>query len=145
MTPISHSIVIARSQEDVFNFVTDFRNDTKWWKPVIRTRMITDGTMKVGSEFEQTAKVMFVTVKNKLIVTDWHPPQYADYINESPQLPFKLRYQFDEVEGGTRFTLIAELEMKGALGLLKPITMWTLHRQLNSFFGLLKQVLEQPQ
>lgn len=142
MTPITHSIVIARPREEVFAFVTDFRNDTKWWKPVIRTEKVTPDEIGVGSIFKQYSKVLFVTVESELRVTEWNPPEFVTYINESPQLAFSLRYQFDEDAGGTRFSLIAELEMKRLLRLLKPITMRTLHKQLQEYFELLKQVME---
>lgn len=142
MEPIKHSIIIACPRDDVFNFVTDFRNDTKWWKPVIRTEKITPGEMAVGTVFKQYSKVMFITIENNLTVTEWNPTEYVGYINESPQLAYTLRYDFEAVEGGTRFSLIAELEMKGMLRLLKPITMRTLHKQLQEYFDLLKQVME---
>lgn len=142
MEPIKHSIIIARPRDEVFNFVTDFRNDAQWWKPVIRTEKITPGEMGVGTLFKQYSKVMFLTVENNLTVTEWNPPQRVGYINESPQLAYTLSYDFEEVKVGTRFLLTAELEMKGLLRLLKPFTMRTLHKQLQEYFGLLKQVME---
>ena len=143
MTPITYSIIIERSQADVFNFVTDFRNDDKWWKPVEHTEKITEGDMQVGSEFLQHAKVMFIKVQNHLKVTAWHPVDYVEYVNESNQLPYSLRYEFETVDKGTKFTLSAELEMKGLLRLLKPFTMRSLDRQLETYFGVLKRHLEQ--
>ena len=142
MTPITQSIIINCSQQDLFDFVTDFRNDTKWWKPVIRTEKTTNGDINIGTQFIQYAKVMFITVENNLKVTEWQPPEYVTYSNESPQLSYSLRYEFQPTEQGTQFTLFAELEMKGLLLILKPITMWKLQGQLEKYFGLLKKIME---
>lgn len=143
MTLINHSIVINRPPEEVFAFVTDTRNDSKWWKPVIGTEKITPGEITVGTKFRQTSKVLFITINSVLGILEWNPPHSVKYRNESPQLPYNLLYQFVAVEGGTNFILDAELEMKGVLKLLKPIIMQALHGQLKTYFGLLKQVMEQ--
>ena len=143
MTAITHSIVIERSKEDVFNFVTDLRNDHKWWEPVLSTDKITEGAVGVGTEYIQHSKVMFITVKNHLKVTAWNPFDSIESVTESKQLAYALRYEFETVDNGTQFTLHAELEMKGLLRLLKPFTMRSLDHQLETYFGVLKQYLEQ--
>ena len=143
MSAITHSITVARAREDVFNFVANLCNDEKWWEPVERTEKITSGAIDVGTQFVQHAKVMFVKVENNLTVMDWNPPESAQFLNESKQLPFLLKYKFDTVDGGTKYTLHAELETKGILSLLNPLTVMTLNKQLESYFEVLKQVLEQ--
>jgi len=141
-TPISHSVVINRPLEDVFAFVTDFRNDKKWWKPVTYSEMVTSGEFGVGSEFIQHAKVMFVPVQNRLRVLEISAPNWVRYRNESNQLAYDLMYKFEAVDGGTRFSHDVQLEMKGVLGIFKPLTMWFLNREQRKYFGLLKEVLE---
>ena len=143
LTHIYHAIDIHQLPEAVFNFVTDFRNDTRWWKPVIRTQKMTDGDIKVGTKFIQYSKVLFVTIEGHLQVLEWNPSFSVKYRNESPQMPYDLLYKFEPIQGGTRFSLDASIEMKGVLKLIKPITMWILHRQLKKYFGLLKKVMEQ--
>lgn len=141
-TAIKYAVVINRSPSEVFNFVTDFRNDTRWWKPVIRTEKVTDGDIMQGTKFIQYSKVMFVTIQGHLQVIEWNPPLWVKYRNESPQLPYDLLYKFDAFEGKTRFSLEADMQMRGVLKVLKPITMWILHRQLKKYFWLLKEVME---
>ena len=142
MTLVTHSIFIDRPPAEVFAFVTDFRNDNLWWKSVIHTEKVTPGDIAVGTQFIQDSKVLFVVIKGHLEVLEWNPPRLVRYRNESSNLLYDLLYQFDAEGSGTRFTLEASLEMKGALRLLKPITMQTLHGKLRTYFGLLKDVLE---
>jgi len=134
--------VINRPPAEVFEFVTDFRNDTKWWKLVTHSEKLTEGEIGVGTVFIQHAKVMFVAVQNQLQVLEWDAPNYVKYRNDSNQLGYDLLYQFEPVEGGTRFSHHVNLEMKGILNLLKPITMRILDAQQKKYFNVLKQVME---
>ena len=142
MTRISHSIVIERPVSEVFNFVTNFENDHYWWKAVSYTRMLTDGPIGEGSEFEQVASVMFVPIRNSLTITSWLPPHSATYTNNSKQLAYELEYRFTPDGQATRFDLNATLAPKGILHAMLPLTMKVLHSQLDKFFGILKHHLE---
>jgi Polyketide cyclase / dehydrase and lipid transport len=139
---ISHSVVINRPQKEVFEFVSTFENDTKWWKAVDHTDKITPGPMGVGTVFHQTATVMGIKVINKLTVTEYVPYEYVRYINESKQLAYSLLYKYDKVGGGTKFTLEADLKMQGVLAMLAPLTMSFLKGQLEKFFNILKNYME---
>lgn len=147
MTHVLHSIVIQRTPSDVFDFVTNFENDKYWWKAVIQTEKTTPGAMRAGTEFRQTSKVLGITIHSHLKVLEYARPDHVRYVNESPQLPFSLLYSFTPTgSGATTFTLDAELDQKGLLRLITPLLLWSLGRQLNTYFGLLKTHMEaQPQ
>jgi hypothetical protein len=139
---ISHSIDIQCPQQEVFDFVSTFENDTKWWKAVDHTDKITPGPLRVGTEFHQVSRVAGIKIVSKLIVTEVNHFEYVRYKSESKQLTYALLYRFEKVAGGTRFTLEADLELKGALGAFIPLTMRILKGQLNIYFGLLKEYME---
>jgi hypothetical protein len=142
MTPIAYSINIQRPIHQVFDFVSNFENDKYWWKSVIKTQKLTPGPVGVGTESDQVAKLLFVTVHNRLCVTEYHPPDLIACRNESPQLAYDLQYHFTEEGNTTKFTLMADLEPKGVLKWLLPITMRVLYRQLHMYFQELKTYLE---
>lgn len=141
--PMRYSIIIHRPIEEVFNFVTDFRNDKAWWKLVSHTEMVTPGEFGVGSEFVQSARVLFITIRGRLRVLEWDPPNWIRYRGESKQLSYNLLYTFEAVEGGTRFSQDAHLEIKGILRVFYPLTVWFINRAQHRYFPILKQVLEQ--
>ncbi|MCL4255615.1 MAG: SRPBCC family protein [Anaerolineae bacterium] len=138
-----YSIVIHRPVEDVFNFVTDFRNDKAWWKLVTHTEMVTPGELGVGSEFVQSAKVLFITIQGRMRVLELDPPNWIRYRSESKQLSYNLLYTFEAVEGGTHFTQDAQLEIKGILRVFRPFTIWFIRWAQQRYFPILKQVLEE--
>ena len=142
MTSITHSISINCPVQQVFDFVSNFENDKYWWEAVIETQKLTPGPIGVGTEFDELTKVLFVRVQNHLRVTKHQPPTLICYRNESPQLSYDLEYHFAPEQNGTTFTLVATLEFKGALRLLFPIAMSTLHGQLDRSFDILKRHLE---
>ncbi len=142
MTQITYSINIQRPIHQVFDFVCNFENDKYWWKSVIKTQKLTPGPVGVGSEFDQVAKLMFVTVHNRLCVTAYHPPDQMASRNESPQLAYDVQYHFTEEGNTTRYTLTADLDPKGVFKWLLPITMSVLYGQLQMYFQELKTYLE---
>ncbi len=142
MTNITYSVDIKRPIQQVFDFVGNFENDKYWWKAVDETTKLTPGPIGVGSEFDQRSRVLFVVIQNHLRVIDYQPPTLIRYRNESPQLAYDLEYHFTPTADGTKFTLVAELEAKGALKWLLPLTMNTLYGQLRKYFNELKQYLE---
>lgn len=145
MTEITHSILIDCPADQVFHFVTNLENDHFWWKAVVDTKKSTPGAVGLGTEFLQHSKVLFVTVDNHLRITEWQPPALARYVNQSRQLAYTVDYLCTNEGNQTRFTLKADLTLKGVLKLMLPLTMNTLHKQLDSYFKLLKNHLEAQQ
>lgn len=142
MTHIAYSINIQRPIHQVFDFVSNFENDKYWWKSVTKTQKLTPGPVGVGTTFDQVAKVLFVTVHNRLCVTEYHPPDMIASRNESPQLAYDVQYHFTVEGDTTKYTLTADLEPKGVLKWLLPITMSALYRELRVYFQALKTYLE---
>ena len=142
MAQIETSIRIRCSQEKVFAFVTDIRNDTKWWKTVIHTEKITEGAVGVGTRFRQTAKVMLFTVHNDFEIVEYDPPHHMRAVNRSPELAYDVIYRFTATETDTTYTMIAQLEAKGVLRFLLPITLRVLKGQSQRFLSGLKTYLE---
>jgi hypothetical protein len=142
LTEISHSILIDCPAERVFHFVTNLENDHYWWKAVLDTQKVIPGAIGLNTEFKQHSKVLFVTIDNHLRITEWQPPRLARYVNESQQLAYTVDYICTPEGHQTRFTLKADLTLKGALKLIFPLTMSTLHSQLDRYFKLLKHHLE---
>ncbi len=142
MPHITYSINIQRPIQDVFEFVSNFENDKYWWKAATETQKLTPGPVGVGTEFDEVAKVLFVTVHNRLCVTEYHPPDQLACRNESPQLAYDLQYLFTVEGNTTKFTLMADLIPKGVLKWLLPFTMNALYGQLRMYFQELKTYLE---
>lgn len=143
MSLIQHSILIRRSQAEVFGFVTSFENDHRWWKALTSTEKLTPGDISVGTEFRQAAKVIgLIPIYNVLKVVEYAPPDYVRYMNESPQLSYRLLYKFEPVDDGTVFHLEADLEAKGLLKWIFPLLYRSLKSELESYFKLLKTVME---
>ena len=142
MTTVTHSILIQRPIDTVFHFVTNLENDHHWWKASIATRKLTNGSIGMGTQFDQLSKLMGISIHNHLHIVEWSPPASVRYSNTSKQLAYTVDYLFNEENHFTRYRLNATLEIKGILKLLMPLTMRALDKQLNSYFNNLKQYLE---
>jgi hypothetical protein len=139
---LTHAIFIRCSQSEVFDFVTDFRNDPHWWKTVLHTEKITPGDIGVGTKFRQTAKVGFGTLTNLLEVKAYDPPNTVEYLNTSNGISYILWYKFTSVEHGTNFSLTTDITLHGKYRLLRIFVVPLLKYQLRKFFDELRIYLE---
>ena len=85
---------------------------------------------------------MLLTVHNELEIVEYDPPHQMRTINHSPELAYEVTYRFDSSETDTTYTMIAQLEAKGVLRWLLPITLRVLKSQSQRFFSDLKTYLE---
>ncbi len=58
MPTIEHSVVIDRPVADVFAFLADFENRSKFESDVVEAERTTDGDIGVGATFREVRKVM---------------------------------------------------------------------------------------
>lgn len=142
MTMISQSILIERPQKEVFEFTCAFEHDHDWWIGAISTEKITPGPFGVGTTMIHISKVMNVVIENKLVVTDLREYDFVSYRADSDKLAYDLLYTYEKVEGGTLFTLKADMQMGGVLAAIAPVTMRFLRLMLRINFTRLKNHLE---
>lgn len=123
MAPITNSVEIARSPEDVFAYVTDTSRFTEWQVAVVSTRLLDDGPMKVGSKLSLTRKMGKREQTFTTELTEWNPPQsYAFRGIDGPVRPIG-KGKLEPVDEGkrTRFTFEIDFEGHGIGKVLVPL------------------------
>lgn len=123
MAPITNSVEIARSPEDVFAYVTDTSRFTEWQEAVVSTRLLDDGPMKVGSKLSLTRKMGKREQTFTTELTEWNPPQsYAFRGIDGPVRPIG-KGKLEPVDEGkrTRFTFEIDFEGHGIGKVLVPL------------------------
>lgn len=142
MFKVEISTVINRPVDEVFAFITDASNNTKYQEGLIESRLETPGPIGVGSQATDVRKFLGRQIESKMEVTVFEPGKRFGLKSVSGPIPFELLHTFEPVEGGTKINLAAQAEPGGFFKLAEGMVKKQLESQLSGDFARLKKVLE---
>lgn len=125
---LEFSIGIERSAADVFNLVSDLRNDIHWQKALIEVRKATPGPIGVGTRFQQHIRVMGNALPLEIEVRQFR--RHCDYVLDVSwgDLVFTTTVGVQAIGRGSRLTVLAEGKFSG---LAKLATVALSHHRSN--------------
>jgi uncharacterized protein YndB with AHSA1/START domain len=145
MQKFTASVLINRSQQDVFDFLSNAANYQQWMPLLQSGAWASDGEPGVGSTFKGIMKMAGKEMVLETKITRWDPPNYLSMKFLKAQFPvgsMEYVYRLESENGGTRVTLDGEYEMVGmvrfAAGLMGKMAAKSNGNELNN----LKQLLE---
>ncbi len=142
MATIETSIVIERPIGDVFAFATDTDKVALWAGPVTEAEQTSEGPVGVGTTWTQVNQLLGRRFESIYEVTEYEPNSKYSAKSVSGPVPIEEHLSFEEVEGGTRVNLGAEVDAAGFFKLATPILTRIISRQVESDVGTLKDLLE---
>lgn len=142
MTAIHHTITIDRPVEEVWDYVLDTRNDPVWITNVIDVGRGGDEPVAIGLEIEETYKFLGKRVPMTMKVTEHEPPRRSAIEFVGGPVPGRGTYEFEPVDGGTRFTMSLETDAHGFFKLAEPVFARMARRDVVASLGNLKDILE---
>ena len=98
MINFSRTIHIERSQHEVFDFMADPSNDTKWRDSAVSSEWVSEGPIGVGSKLKSVDKLLGRKIESTSEVTVWDPPHrfvdatISEMINVETPAPSVLRW-----------------------------------------------------
>ena len=143
MIRIESSIQVSRPRDRVFDFLTDVDNLPKWQSGVIQSKRLTQGPVRVGFQYEETAKVGLWNLHAVCTVTDMKANERFSFLAESSgPLDYDGRFDLQPVAGGTRLTLSGTARLKGFWRLLQPVLAGDLRKETRTELATIKLLLE---
>lgn len=142
MSHIERSIVIGRAPEDVFAFVHDTSNDTRWQPTLVESEHLTEGPFRVGTKIREVRRFLGIRFELVLEVTEYEPNARSAIQMVSGPVPGKGSYVIEPADGGTRFTVTGDVDSRGFFKVAEPIFARMAGRELESNLGHLKDILE---
>jgi carbon monoxide dehydrogenase subunit G len=137
------TIEIARPPEDVFAFLVDLDNLSRWQPSVRDVRW--SGDLHEGDEFEETREMLGRRARSRLEVTALEAArEFSIRVVEGP-IPLTVRHLLEPAGQGTRLTLEAEGEAGGLMRLAAPIAERAAARQAGQDLERLKRLIEESQ
>jgi uncharacterized membrane protein len=136
------TIMINRPIEEAFGFLSNLENDIKWRSEWVETRNTSGGTLGVGATFCLTGEFLGRRVPTNYEVIEYEPNRSAAWKTVSGPLPLTFQRTFERVEGGTRFTIRYEPEVRGFFKLVMSLLAGSVKRQHEGDLHKVKELME---
>jgi hypothetical protein len=136
-------ILIGRTPADVFAFLTELNNFTKWQEGIVGAELLDPGPWRAGTRIK--------TIHSFLI---WkHLEDYSEIVEIIPnriirnrgkvgKTTYREEFALEEKNGGTHLRYLAEIEPGGVFSHMKTLSAWAFRSQMRNSFNKLKQLLE---
>jgi len=146
MRKFTVSVVINRSQQDVFDFLSDPANLPKWNSNFASAEWTTSDTPKTGSTYRVLAKMSGKENEGLFEITQWNPPHGYGYKSVS-RLPFPIERIESAVklapkENGTQLTFESQFGLVGILKVAEGMFRKLAEKGDQSNFETAKRLLE---
>ncbi len=142
MARIEESIEISRPAETVFNYTTDAKSWPKWQTILPQAEQTSPGPVAAGTTFKGIVRMMGLTMKWTAKTTEHVPyTKYGKTIT-SMALINEQHNSYRPVGGGTRFTIVYDLRMRGIFKLMSAMLVSRMKKELRKSLENLKGVLE---
>jgi uncharacterized protein YndB with AHSA1/START domain len=142
MARIEESVEINRPIDQVFAYVTDIKNLSKWEPAILEVEQTSSGQIGIGTTFKGANKVMGRGMPFTSKVTDYLPnKKWSETISSGSTL-IDLYWTFDSVGGGTKFIEVYDMKIGGFLRLFSSMIIGSMRRQLKLDLSKLKSTLE---
>ena len=141
MATFENTVMISRSIEDVFGFLSDFENVPTWNYAISETRKVSEGPVGVGTIYQQVRSVPSRS-EERFEVTAYNPPRHLEIRGQLGPFPSRLSYALDAVPEGTQVTNSVELELRGPSRLLGRVAVPRVRDAVAANLRKLKELLE---
>lgn len=142
MINIDLGTLIDKPIHDVFAFVADPNNMTKWNSAVVSLQQITPGDVGVGTKFKSTGEMMGRRIEGEMQVTAYEPDTKCGYQVNAGPMQVNLTLTFKTVGTGTKISLNAQGNPAGFFKLAEGVMTGRVKGMMEENLARLKTQLE---
>ena len=142
MTAITQSVTVNRPVEEVWDFISNFENTTRWSRGVLEARQTSDGPLGIGSTLQTVVKAFGRRRTADYLVTEYEPNRALAFEVTSGPMTSRARYSVAPAGAGTRLTASGEARATGRYKLLAPLLVRIVKRHSEDDLANLKRLLE---
>jgi carbon monoxide dehydrogenase subunit G len=139
------SIFINRSQQEVWDFISNPANLAKWGSSTVSAEWISEGPHGVGSTAREVGKAMGRKVEGISEITVWDPPNKHARKYVSGPLQGEGTMKLEPKENGTQLTAYGQATFGGFLKIAEGLFAKLSKKQLDRDAETLKLLLEEGQ
>ena len=145
MYEFTKSIFINRSQQDVFDFLSNPANMPQWQSGVEHAEWTSAGPPDTGSTYKVVVKIPGGKTEALFEIVHWDPPNGYGYKSIKIAFPVKsieLSYTLTPKENGTEVTFKAQIGAAGIIRFLENLFGKQAEKQDSGSVDTAKQLLE---
>jgi len=142
MITVEKSVLINKSVVEVFAYVSNSDNTTKWQIGVEAVEQGEGPVNTVGSRYSEVRKFMGQEMKTTLELTAFETnAKWAAKVVKGP-VPYEITSTFEAANGGTKMTMRLEGEPSGFFKVAQGMVSGQLEKNLEESGQKLKELLE---
>jgi hypothetical protein len=133
-------VSIDRPPEQAFDFVADLQNEPAFNPDASDIRKVTEGPVGLGTIYTERVKPLGPF---EVRIDEYDRPRLLGFDARNPRAEIRVRFRFDERDGGTLLRAEIEMAPKGALRLLEPVLRPMMRRMYERKRGpMIKRAIE---
>ena len=142
MINLDLGVLIDHPVKDVFAFVSNPNNMTKWNSAVLSLEPLTSGAVGVGSKFKTTGEAMGRRIEGEMQITAYEPDTKCGFQVSAGPMQVSLTMSFKTVGTGTKVSLNAQGNPGGLFKLAEGVMAGQVKSMMEGNLARLKSVLE---
>ena len=142
MINLDFSALIDRPQKDVFAFVADPGNMSKWNSAVVSLEQIAPGKVGVGTKFKSIGEMMGRRIEGEMQITAYEPDTKCGFQVTAGPMQVNLTMIFKTVGTGTKVSLNAQGNPGGLFKLAEGVMAGQVKSMMEGNLARLKAALE---
>lgn len=142
MINIDFSALIDRPQKEVFAFVADPNNMSRWNSAVVSLEQVTPGAVGVGTKFKSMGEMMGRRIEGEMQITAFEPESQCGFQVNAGPMQVNITLSFKAVGTGTKINLNAQGNPGGVFKLAGGVLAGRVKAMMEENLARLKTVLE---
>ena len=134
--------LIDKPIKDVFAFVANPNNMSKWNSAVVSLQQITPGAVGVGTKFKSVGEAMGRRIEGEMQVVVYEPDTKCGFQLQAGPMQMNLTMAFKTVGTGTKLSLNAQGNPAGIFKLAEGVMAGRVKSMMEENLVRLKSVLE---
>jgi carbon monoxide dehydrogenase subunit G len=142
MINLDFGVLIDRPMKDVFNFVSNPNNMSKWNSAVVSLEQVSSGAVGVGSKFKTVGEMMGRRIEGEMQITAYEPDTKCGFQVNAGPMQVNLTLSFKTVGTGTKVSLNAQGNPGGIFKLAEGVMTGQIKSMMEGNLARLKDALE---
>jgi hypothetical protein len=139
MVVLENSVDIALPPPQVFDYLSDLRNEREWNPKIRSVQLLTGEPIGVGTRY----RARWVgSPDNTVEYTVFDRPHEWASVADSKMLTIRFAARVRAIDGGSRLRVRMELAPHGPMRLLDPVLGWLMQRKEGENMRLIRQKVE---
>ena len=138
---LSRQIIVARPADDTFRYLAEFEHAAEWDPGIAEAKRLTDGPVRVGTEFDVVALFRGKRQRFRYRVTELEDGRRIVLSGDGEKATSVDEIDVEPADSGSLITYTAEIKLKGVRRLAEPLLKPMLGKTADEALAGLKQTL----